>query len=235
MIKEVEKLMKNENYDGLLDWAFYNDNKFSNKETLESVADAYECLIDKGYGIAANNLGSMYYCGRYFPEDVNEAIRYYEIACEMGTKMAWGNLGCCYFYGINKDYKKAFEVFAEGAFLFNDVECLYMLGEMYQYGYYVNKSNDKARHLYYKALNSVDSSDQRDYNCIGDIHHRIGKFLIEENINVKDGLKNLYLALGFLYEKIDDDKFAENNIKNIKALISETELLIDSDKSGFLA
>ena len=34
-------------------------------------------------------------------------------------------------------------MFAEGAFLFNNVECLYMLGEMYQYGCYVRIHLDK--------------------------------------------------------------------------------------------
>ena len=167
MLNEVKKLMQEGNYDGLMDWAFDNDNPSSTSETLKSVADAYEYLIDKGYGIAANNLGSMYYCGRYFDEDVDKAIKYYNIACDMGTPMAWGNLGCCYFYGEKQNYRKAYKVFAEGAFLFDEIECLYMLGEMYQYGYYVKKHIEKARHLYFKALDCLDTGAQRDYNCIG--------------------------------------------------------------------
>ena len=126
MLNEVKRMIQDGNYDGLMDWAFDNDNPDASKETLKSVADAYKVLIDKGYGLAANNLGSMYYCGRYFDEDVDSAIRYYSIACDMGTSMAWGNLGCCYFYGKRKDYRKAYEIFAEGAFLFNNIECLYM-------------------------------------------------------------------------------------------------------------
>ena len=221
MLMEAKRFIQDGNYDGLMDWAFHNDNVSSDRETLKSVADAYEYLIDKGYGMAANNLGSMYYCGKYFREDVDEAIRYYEIACDMGVPMAWGNLGCCYFYGKKRDYRKAYEVFSEGAFLFNDVECLYMLGEMYQYGYHVKKHKEKAGHLFFKALNSINSDEQRDYNCLGETHYRLGRFLVEEGLDVKTGIKHLYIAQGFLYEKIDNDKFAADNIAKIKALIND--------------
>ena len=235
MLSEVERMIQSENYDGLMEWAFTNDNPDSSKEILKSVADAYELLIDKGYGIAANNLGSMYYCGRYFNEDVNKAIRYYSIACEMGIPMAWGNLGCCFFYGERQNYKKAYTVFAEGAYLFNDIECIYMLGEMYQYGYYVNRHLEKARHLYFKALDSLNSENQRDYNCIGEVHYRVGRFLIEETNDIKAGLKHLHIAQGFFYEKIDDDKFATDNIEKIRALITRAEDLLNTEKSEFFA
>lgn len=235
MLSEVRRFIQDGNYDGLMDWAYSNDNAFSSKETLKSVADAYEYLIDKGYGIAANNLGSMYYCGRYFDEDVDKAIKYYNIACDMGFSMAWGNLGCCYYYGQKQNYRKAYKVFAEGAFLFNNIECLYMLGEMYQYGYYVKKHLDKAKHLYFKALDCLNAGEQGDYNCIGEVHYRIGRFLIEEASDIKAGLKHLHVALGFLYEKIDDDKFAQSNIDKIKVLTAKAEDLLNAKKSEFFA
>jgi len=235
MLSEAKKFIQDGNYDGLMSWAYSNDNAFSSKETLKSVADAYEYLIDKGYGIAANNLGSMYYCGRYFDEDVEKAIKYYNIACDMGFSMAWGNLGCCYYYGQKQNYRKAYKVFAEGAFLFNNVECLYMLGEMYQYGYYVKRHLDKAKHLYFKALDCLNMDEQADYNCMGEVHYRIGRFLIEEGNDIKGGLKHLHVALGFLYEKIDDDKFAKSNIDKIKALVTKAEDLLNAEKSEFFA
>lgn len=235
MLSEAKRFIQDGNYDGLMDWAYNNDKAFSSKETLKSVADAYKFLIDKGYGLAANNLGSMYYCGRYFAEDVDKAIDYYKMACDMGASMAFGNLGCCYYYGAKKNYKKAFEVFAEGAFLFNNIECLYMLGEMYQYGYYVKKHLEKAKHLFFMALDCFDINEQADYNCIGEVHYRIGRFLLEETNDIKASLKHLHIAQGFLYEKIDDDRFAKANIENIKILITKAEGLMNTEKSEFFA
>lgn len=235
MLAEAKRFMQEGNHDGLMAWACDHDNGNSGRETLKSVANAYEYLIGKGYGLAANNLGSMYYCGRYFREDVDQAISYYNIACDMGTGMAFGNLGCCYFYGRRKDYRKAYEVFAEGALLFNNIECLYMLGEMYQYGYHVKRHPDKARYLYKKALDNIDPDDPADYNCIGEVHYRLGRFLIEEGTNIKAGLKHLHIAQGFLYEKIDDDKFAADNISKIKALIADAERMILTEKCRFYA
>lgn len=235
MPNEISRFIQEENYDGLMDWAYSHDDPSSSEDTLKSVADAYEYLIGKGYGIAANNLGSMYYCGRYFSEDVDEAIRYYEIACDMGVQMAWGNLGCCYYYGIRKDYKKAYEVFAEGAFLFNDVECLYMLGDMFHYGRYVKKHPDKALHLYLKALNSINPEDKRDCSLNGDAMYRLGGFLIEDENNVTEGIKLLYQALGNLYTVIKDDKFALQKIEKVKEMIKKAEEKFSVENTSYYA
>lgn len=106
---------------------------------------------------------------------------------------------------------------------------------MYQYGYYVKKHLDKAKHLYFKALDCLNAGEQGDYNCIGEVHYRIGRFLIEEASDIKAGLKHLHVALGFLYEKIDDDKFAQSNIDKIKVLTAKAEDLLNAKKSEFFA
>lgn len=74
-----------------------------------------------------------------------------------------------------------------------------------------------------------------DYNCIGEVHYRVGRLLIEEGLDIKLGLKHLHIALGFLYEKIDDDKFAKSNIDKIKALVTKAEDLLHAEKSEFFA
>ncbi len=230
ILEDYKDYLDNKDYDGMMDWAFRFDDARYPRSQLRKVAKAYEILIEKGYGIAANNLGSMYYCGRYFEEDVNMAIHYYEIACEMGVKMAWGNLGCCYYYGKRKDYKKAYETFAEGAFLFNDPECLYMLGDMYRDGNYVGKSEIKMMHLYGKALDSVNDEDLREHQCLGDIHCRIGKHLVESanREDVLQGLKHLYAGMSLLYERLHENRFVDADIRKCKQLIDETEQMIES-------
>ncbi|MBR4461235.1 MAG: sel1 repeat family protein [Erysipelotrichaceae bacterium] len=231
MTQEYEQFLINNDYDGMMDWAFAYDDARSSRKELKKVAEAYEILISKGYGIAANNLGSMYYCGRYFEEDVDMAIHYYEIACEMGVKMAWGNLGCCYYYGKKKDLKKAYEIFAEGAFLFNDPECLYMLGDMYRDGSYVKKSDIKMMHLYCKALDCVNEEDRREHQCLGDIHYRIGKQLVESanKEDILQGLKHLHVGIGILYERLHENRFVDADIRKYKQLIEETEQMLESE------
>ena len=233
MLNEAKNLYNEGNYDELMRWAFTYDSSSSSKEQLKSVAEAYELLIDKGYGVAANNLGSMYYCGRYFETNVAKAIGYYETAMEMGEVLAWSNLGCCYYYDL-KDYRKAYDVFSEGAFLFNDPECLYMLGDMYRYGKYVKASENKTFHLYRRATDSVDMNDNRHRVCLGSAYCRLGDFLIASNRekDIEEGIKALYVGLGHLYEGINENQFIRKDIEKYRTLLRETEMLAESEYKG---
>ena len=224
MLSEVERMIQSENYDGLMEWAFTNDNPDSSKEILKSVADAYKLLIDKGYGIAANNLGSMYYCGRYFMKNALKAIRYYQIAMETGEKLAWSNLGCCYYYDL-KDYQKAFEVFAEGAALFNDPESLYMLGDMYRYGCFVDANKDKAYQLYRRSAMAVNMDDERERSLLGDAYCRIGSLLLESDNQNQfiEGIRTLYSGISYLYERIHETPYVDADIRKYRKMLKDAE------------
>lgn len=230
MIAEVKKLINEGNYDGLMDWAFSNDDADSSKEILKSVSKAYEFLIDKGYGIAANNLGSMYYCGRFFKKNVLKAIKYYEMAMETGEKLAWSNLGCCYYYEL-KDYKKAFEVFAEGAALFNDPESLYMLGDMYRYGYYVEANKDKTYQLYRRAAMAINMDDARERSLLGDAYCRIGSLLLESEDRNQfiEGIKTLYLGISYLYERVHETPYVDADIRKYRKMLKNAEEALNAE------
>ncbi len=222
---ERDEYIRSRDYEKLFDWAFKYDDSSMSKEILEDVAEAYEILMDNGYGMAANNLGSMYYCGRGFRRNVSKAMECYELAMKDGINLAWGNMGCCYYFD-KKDYGKAYEVFSEGAYLFNDVECLYMLGDMYRYGLHVEQSDVKAYHLYQKALNAVNEEDRRDYCLKGDVFCRMGELQIAKadtkNAAV-DGLKKVYIGVGILYERYTENRFVDDDIRKYRNLIRETE------------
>lgn len=228
MLNNMKTLMNEGKCDELMHLAFYHDNFTSSDSELKQVAEVYEYLIDKGYGIAANNLGSMHYCGRYFKRNILKAIHYYEIAREMGEPLAWPNLGCCYYYEL-KDYQKAFEIFAEGAALFREPECLYMLGDMYKNGYHVEKSGVKSFELYKRALQAVDIDDERENNLQGDILCRIGETLVStgDEKDALEGLKALYRGLSYLYSRLHENSFVDAEINKYKALIQETETFLE--------
>ena len=230
MFENMKTLMDEGNYDELMHMAYDHDNFASSEQELKQVAEAYEFLIDKGYGIAANNLGSMYYCGRYFERNVLKAIQYYETACRMGEPLAWSNLGCCYYYEL-KDYRKAFEVFAEGAALFREPECLYMLGDMYKNGYHVEKSGVKSFELYKRALQAINPDDERENSLQGDILCRIGETLVStgDGKELLEGLKALYRGMSYLYSRLHENSFVDADIRKYKAMIQETEAFMECE------
>ncbi len=228
MTDEAKRLMNKGDLDGLMGWACIHDRFDSSKEDLKSVSEAYEYLTGKGYAIAANNLGSMYYVGRYFQRNLHKAVQYYKKAMEMGEVLAWPNLGCVYFYEL-KNYHKAFDIFAEGAALFSEPECLYMLGDMYKNGYYVEKSEQKMMQLYQRALNSINYENERESALQGDILCRMGESLVskDDEASITQGIRMLYSGISHLYARVHENCFVDADIRKYKALLEESESLLD--------
>ena len=182
--------------------------------------------------MAYNNLGSMYYRGLYFEKDIDKAIELYEKAVDYGVAIAFANLGYCYYYE-KKDYKKAYKIFSEGAFLFRDPECLYMLGDMYKLGLGVKQHDCKSFELYMRAYEACDDENIRDHECLGDIHARIGGSLLNGVGTKQDtlqALKALNMSLGILYERISEDQFVMYTIDKVKKLVEEAEEELELDR-----
>ena len=232
MIEEIETFINIKDYDAMLNWAFEHDRDDATQEEFEYVVKCYELCMNQGYGVAANNIGAMYYNGRYFKQDIFKAIEYYEAACSMMDQLAFSNLGYCYYYGgdgLDIDYKKAYEVFDEGALLFDDSNCLYKLGDMYRYGYYVSKDYIKAFRLYIRALGCLRENDERDNEITADIRMRLGECFLEgigTERDVVEALFNLNLAISIFY-KYRDNKYIPEDIARCKELIEKAEAILD--------
>lgn len=131
-------------------------------------------------GIAYNNLGSLYYNGRTGRKDHSKAIRYYTLAEENGYRLAAENLAFCYYYGSGTtiDYEKAYYYFSKAA-LSDRYEAMYMLGDMFRYGYYVDKDPDMVRRSYIKAEQLI----RYNYDAIGtrkgSVYRRLGDMYYE--------------------------------------------------------
>lgn len=226
---DVEDYINNQDWDSLLKWAYKHANSNESEETLGMVARSYHILMDNGIYLAANNLGSMYYSGLYFDENYLEAAKYYKIAAENGVEVAYGNLGCCFYYGKNIDYKKAYEAFVEGAILFDNVECLFRLGDMYRYGYHVEANEYKAYHLYERAIDIANKTNDLEREYAEALYRSAECTLngIGTNIDPYASLFKLNVSLSILYKYINSVGFVKLEIKKVKALIKQAEKMIE--------
>ena len=85
-------------------------------------------------------LGGVYYEQRKF----DLALKYYEMAANMGYEPAISGLGYIWYYGRTGkvDYEKAFNYFSKSASLGN-LQSEYKVADMYKNGYFVEKDYDK--------------------------------------------------------------------------------------------
>ena len=59
----------------------------------------FRLAAERGFAMAQNNLGGMYYNGQGLPQDYAEAVRWYRLAAEQGAAAAQNNLGMIYGNG----------------------------------------------------------------------------------------------------------------------------------------
>ncbi|MCR5735496.1 MAG: hypothetical protein K6G22_12895 [Lachnospiraceae bacterium] len=87
-------------------------------------------------------------------------------------------MGYIYYYGFDTDidYEKAYKYFSMAA-LQGSIEATYKTGDMFRYGYYVEKSPAVAYVLYNKAFEMSKEDD--DCLCTGNIMKRMGDLFYE--------------------------------------------------------
>ena len=131
-------------------------------------------------GLAYNNLGSLYYNGRTGRKDYSKAIHYYTLADENGYRLATENLAFCYYYGCGTpiDYEKAYYYFSKAA-LSDRYEAMYMLGDMFRYGHYVEKDPDMVRRSYIKAEQMMRYNNEAIGTRTGSVYKRLGDMYYE--------------------------------------------------------
>ncbi|MBR2802443.1 MAG: sel1 repeat family protein [Erysipelotrichaceae bacterium] len=99
----------------------------------------------------AEEIGGIYYEKRIF----DKALKYYEIADELGSSWAANGLGYIWYYGRtgSKDYEKAFKAFSKSAELNRRkhhnawIEAMFKIADMYKNGYYVEKDFSRYREI----------------------------------------------------------------------------------------
>lgn len=100
-------------------------------------------------------LGAYYYREKYY----ELALKYYEMASELGDEAATVNLGYIWYYGRTGtvDHEKAFRYFTLAGY---NAVAQYKIADMYHYGYYVKKDETKYREI----MESLYKSYHGTYN-----------------------------------------------------------------------
>lgn len=228
-VEELQSFVDNADFDSVFEWA-YDHHESKSSYIMQHVVAAYELCIEENMPVAALNLGTIYYCGVYLPQDFRRAVELYEIAAQGGEVEAICNLGYCWYYGrhYELDFKRAYEYFSLGALLYDHSNCLYKLGDMYRSGLYVEKNEKYAFRLYERAYEQIDYEDNR----IADIELRLGSSYfygcgVEADIDV--AYDYLCSALKGFYSRRKSDPFVSTLILNCKSMVSDCEAIMEMD------
>ncbi len=228
--EEVDYYIEAGDWEMVLDWACDNQDSLDEK-TCKKVIECYKLCAKQNMPVAALNLGTFYYTGRYVEQDHQKAYELYKIAADAGELRAICNCGYCFYYGRHQevDYPKAFEYFSLGALLYDDANCLYKLGDLYLNGYSVEKNEKYAFMLYSRALGRCR---EEDGECMADAQFRVGKCLLlgigtEQNVEKAHAL--LSYALMNFYQRRETDPFVSGLIDSTKKLIALAQEQLDKE------
>ena len=190
--------------------------------------------INQGNGVAACNLGALYYTGQIGEQSYRKAMDLYEIAADSGDIQAIENLGYCYYYGrdCEVDYAKAFECFAKGAFQ-GRVTSLYKIGDMYKNGYHVRQDLKEAFQIYSHCIDIVNQDREAAKEYDADIYIRYADCYVNGIGCEQDIMTALYWAQRAEYEfrvrESKNDVFARHGIEWSVDLINKCRYLLDGD------
>ena len=225
-----------EDWDSVLDWAIENHDS-DDPVTIKRVLKCYEHCVEQNMPVAALNLGTFYYTGRFLEQDYKKAFDLYKIAADAGERRAICNCGYCFYYGRHQeaDYAEANRYFSLGALLFNDANCLYKLGDLYLNGYGVEKNENYAFKLFARAL-ECSENNKEDSPALADAQFRVGKCLLRgigTQKNVEDAHALLSIALLNFYKRRKTDPFVIDLIQETKELIAEAQEQLDTEIADY--
>lgn len=230
-IKIVDSYIMDSNWEAVYEWACERHDR-PEFPMMEKVTSCYVLCMMHGMPLAALNLGTFYYTGRFYEQDYQRAFELYKIAADAGHPRAICNCGYCFYYGRHQDvdYSEAYRYFSLGALLYDDANCLYKLGDMYLNGYAVEKNERYAFQLYARALDQAQADDEQP--AVADAQFRVGKCLLRgigTDKNAEEAHTQLSLALINFYRRRKTDPFASGLIQKTKELILEAQNEIETE------
>ena len=156
-------------------------------------------------------LGGVYYARK----DFDLALKYYEMAAELGSEFAIEGLGYIWYYGRTGtiDYEKAFHYFSS---LKHNIVAQYKVADMYKNGYYVKKDYAKYKHIIEELYKEVKNSDNV-YAPVPEIFTRLAAIRAEEG-KTEEAVRLYIDAKEVLASRIEDNPFF-GNLSIMKNLI----------------
>ena len=196
---------------------FTEDEEFEYTEALSFMINE---TADPRYMM---ELGGYYYGIRSF----DLALKYYDMAAELGFEEANECLGYVWYYGRTgtMDYEKAFKYFSAAAEKGNPV-ARYKIADMYKNGYYVEKDYGK-----YKEIIRELYPEIKDARFLGDplpeVFTRLAAIEAEEG-NTDRAIDLYFHAKDFLAQRIMYNPFF-GNLNIMKWLIEDLYKLTEPD------
>ncbi len=233
-LDELRDHIADEDWEAVTEWAVAHESS-KDPAILDKIPECYRLASDNGYIPASVCLANLYYVGRFVEQDYREAFRLNKIAADAGDRQGLTNCGYCCYYGRHKeaDYAEACMYYSLGAMLYNDANCLYKLGDLFRYGYGVEKNEIYAYMLYRRAFDRCGESES-DYGSTPDCAMRIGECELRgigTEIDVDDAHVKLNYALMNFYRIRKGDPFVPGLIEKTKKLIAEAEAILDAEIS----
>ena len=230
LFNEVQKYIESGDWVAVMTWA-EEHHETTDFEIAAKVMECYKLCMAQNIPEAYLDLGTFYYNGVFVEQDYKKAFELYKVAADAGVLRAICNCGYCFYYGRHqeKDYVKAFEYFNKGALLFDDVNCLYKIGDMYLNGYATDKNENYAFIMYQRALDQIGENDMY---CQADVYFRLGKCYLYGIGTEKDAEQaNRFLAIALLgfYDRRRIDPFVKGLIASTKKMIDEARAELDGE------
>ena len=134
-------------------------------EMVELAVRYYQANADAGDTDAMLDLGAMYLEGRGVPKSEKKALEWYQKAADLGGRNACHCIGNLYRYDVLDDgtpvptadperLRGAFAWYQKGAER-DEENCLYELGDYYRKGIIVDRDDERAFDLYWRAYEVI--------------------------------------------------------------------------------
>ena len=189
-------------------------------EYTEALGFMIKTTADPRYMMA---LGGYYYGLR----DFDLALKYYDMAAELGYEEANECLGYVWYYGRTgtKDYEKAFKYFSAAAEKGNPV-ARYKIADMYKNGYFVDRDYEKYKQIIRELYPEVEGARYLG-EPLPEVFTRLAAIEAEEG-NTYKAVDLYFRAKDFLAQRIMHNPFF-GNMNIMKWLIEDLYKLTEPD------
>lgn len=198
------------------------DDETLSEEDFFLYTEALGFLIEKTrkpkYMVA---LGGVYYARK----DFDLALKYYEMAADLGSEPAIEGLGYIWYYGRTGivDYEKAFRYFS---LLKHNIVAQYKVADMYKNGYYVAKDYEKYKQIIERLYEEVKDMEN-PFAPVPEIFTRLASVRTKEG-KTDEAIRLYCEAKDVLAQRIEDNPFF-GNLTIMKYLIKNLYELKEPD------
>ena len=203
----------------------YNRQSVHTEQDDFMYAEALQYLFDETHNPKyVAELGFFYYESRRF----ELALKYYEMAAELGDDSVFSGLGYIWYYGRTgkSDYDKAFYWFSRAAEN-GDIQSEYKLADMYKNGYGVDKDYEKYKEIIESLYPKVKNASYR-HEPLPEIATRLAR-IREEQGRIDDAVSLYLQARDFLAQRIKYSPFF-GNLNIMMWLIDDLYRLVEFDE-----